>query len=227
MVKVHNPMTPLGLGLYTPKQAAFLARVTTQTVTRWVHGTDRGQPAIRAQLDGDDQRRITFLDFVQIMAIRSIRRERKVPLAKIREFVLRAENEYGLTHPFAREHTTYLFEDDIVLSHNNKLIQITGKYKHQDLIKPVLELYMEDLTFQNDLAVSYKPLRDGERFVLVDPHKRMGQPLVMPCGYSVHAILESLRAEGTPQAAAEVNDISIQDVRLAQRYEDILAGIAA
>lgn len=227
MVSMSSAKPVLGLGLYTPRQAAFLARVSPQTVSRWVHGDARGLPALRAQLGHDDQRRVTFLDLVQIMAVRAIRRERRVPLTTIREFVEQAETKYGLTHPFARRHKTYLFGDDIVLRHADKIIQLTGEYKDQDLIRPVVELYMEDLSFHNGLAASFTPLREGERFVLVHPQKRMGAPLVMPCGYSVDAILTSLQAEGTPEGAAEVNSIDIADVRLAQRYEDMLAGIAA
>lgn len=215
------------MGLYSTRQAALLARVSSQTVSRWVHGSEQGLPAFRAELPGDELRRITFVDLVQIMAVRAIRLERKIPLQKIREFVEHVEERYNIQHPFARRHTTYLFGDEIVLKFGEQVIQITGKHRDQDLIRPVVELYMEDLHFEGDLASSYVPLRSNDRFILVNPHKRMGQPLVMPCGYSVEAILNSLRSEGTPEAVAEANSISLEDVRIAQRYADILAGVAA
>lgn len=227
MVRHAGERSLLGVGLYTPQQAAYLARVTPRTLARWLHGDDRGQPALRAQLRGDTQRRVTFLDLVQVMAVRAILRERAITLAKIRDFMDHAQREYGLTYPFARRHTTYLFDDDIVVRHGERIIQVTGRYKDQDLIRPVAELYMEDLSFQDDLASAYTPLRAGDRYILVSPHHRMGQPLVMPCGYSVEALLASVRAEGTPEAAAAVNAVTVADVRLAQRYEDILAGVAA
>ncbi len=219
----------LGLGLYTPTQAAYMARVPVATITRWVHGSPKRASAMRSQLPDDQDKTVTFLDFVQTMAIRSIRREKKIPLAKIRDFIMAVESRYGITYPFARQHKTYLFDNELVLSTNGQLIEVTGKYKDQPLIRQVVELYMDHLSFDpaSHLASAYQPMREGERYVLIDPTKRLGQPLVMPCGYSVGALIESVKAEGSAAAAADVNGVEEADVRLAQRYDDHLAGVAA
>ena len=214
------------MGLYTPAQAAYMARVPVQTISRWVHGSGQGAPAIRPQLSKDAEQTVTFLDFVQTMAIRAIRKEKKVPLAKIREFVDHVEHKFGIKYPFARPHTTYLFDDEIVLRHRGDIIQITGQYKDQDLIRPVVEIYMSDLHFVDDLAAFYIPMTGTQsRHILIDPHKRMGHPIVMPCGYSVQAILDAVMAEGTAENAAKAGGIDLEDVQLAQKYDDYLASI--
>ncbi len=218
----------LGIGLYTPAQAAHLARVPVQTITRWVHGNSGGRAAIRPQLGESDEQTITFLDFVQAMAIRSIRLKKRVPLNKIRECVDVAAKEYHIEYPFAHQHQTYLFDDDVVLRlPNNELVQITGKYKHNDLMHQVAEVYIEDLHFNSKgLAERYTPMTQGRRHIVIDPKHRFGHPIVMPCGYSVAALRSSVDSEGSVDAAAKANAVAREDVLLALRYEDMLAGAA-
>jgi uncharacterized protein (DUF433 family) len=222
-----GPTRGMGIGLYTPAQAAMLARVRPQTMARWIHGSGRSSPAVRAQLAGDREKTVTFLDLVQSLALRAIRLERKVPLQKLRRFVELAETKYGISYPFARPHTTYLFNDDIVLRHGDSLIQLTGRYKHQDLIRPVAEFYMLCLSFTDGLASEYRAYEYQDRSIVINPHNRFGQPMVSPCGYSVKALVDSVRAEGSIEEAARVNDVAIADVYTALRYEDHLRGIAS
>jgi uncharacterized protein (DUF433 family) len=224
---VANPtQLELGIGIYTPRQAAAIARISPQTMSRLMRSRE-SRPAVQSQ-DASADRVVSFLDLVQAMAIRAIRRQRKVSLDKIKEFIAHAQESYGVEHPFARRHKTYLFGDEIVLQHNDQIIQLTGAFRHQDLIRPVVELYMQELSFDAaGLAKAYTPLQFGERSIVIDPTRRMGQPLVMPCGYSVEALLASFHAEGTIEKAAEVNAVDPEDVRLALRYDDYLAGVAA
>lgn len=218
----------LGIGIYTPRQAAAIARISPQTMSRWIQNHRDGRSAVRGRAVENPERVVNFLELIQAMAIRAIRRERNVSLEKIRQFVSHAQDTYGVDYPFARRHKTYLFGDEIVLQHNDQIIQLTGKFKHQDLIRPVVELYLQEISFDADgLAKAYTPLRVGERSVVIDPTRRMGQPLVMPCGYTVEALVASLKAEGTIEAAADANAVDVEDVRLALRYEDYLAGVAA
>src|SRR5687768_6967785 len=133
----------LGLGLYTPAEAAMYARVPTSTVSRWIHGTTGGLPAVRAQVPASDEKVVTFLDFIQSLAIRAIRTTRKVPLNKIRETVERAHEQYGIEYPFARRHTTYLLGDEVLLDLRDfGLVQVTGKQANQLAMKKVVEIYL-------------------------------------------------------------------------------------
>lgn len=216
-------------GIYTPQQAAHYARVTTQMMLRWIHGSEAGQSAVRAQLTDDPDRFVTFLDLVQALAIRAIRHERKISLQLIREVVRRAESEYDLPYPFAQRHTTYLFDDDIVIrTPDDRLIQITGKYKHNQLIKPVVELYAEDLIYKiGPLPICYKAYSYKGQDIILDPEVRFGAPCVMPCGFLVDDLLTAVSTEGTAEKAAAIYEIEKDVVIAAQRYDDWLLAIAA
>lgn len=175
----------------------------------------------------DGQRIVTFVDFVQTMAIRSIRQQKRLSLQKIRQTV-EASKELGVQYPFARKHQTFLFEDDVVIRLADKrLIQVTGKYKHSQLIRQVVELYMDDLGFDEEgLANLYTPMKEGEdRKIVLDPTQRFGAPLVLPCNYTVETLVQMVRAEGSIADAADACDVEEADVKIALRYEDMLSGV--
>jgi uncharacterized protein (DUF433 family) len=220
----------LGIGLYTPAEAALYARVSTRLLMRWLYGSAAGEPVLRPQLAGQDHQLVTFLDFVQAMAIRAVRLEHKVPLAKIRQAIEHAENVYGLPYPFARRHVTYLFGSELVIKlREDEYVQVSGKSAQNRLITKVAEFYMTDLAFnQEGLADLYRPFVYRNCRVSLNPRVRLGEPLVESCGYSAQALWQAFRAEGSLDAAAEVCGVTTDEVEAACRYYDqILGSVAA
>lgn len=201
----------------------------TSTLKRWIHGSSTGLAAVRAELQDDPDQFITFNDFVQAMAIRSIRLDRKVPLPLIREAVQRAEEEYGVQYPFARKHTTYLFDDDIVIRiGDDVIVQVTGKYRRNQLITPVVELYAEDLVYDcGPYPVRYQPFTYQDRSVVFDPRVRFGEPLVEPSRYTVDELVVAAKTEGSVLGAAKAYGVDAVEVETALRFNDWLLGIAA
>lgn len=90
----------LGNGLYTVPEAALYARVPTGIMTRWLFGTKSGKSIIDPQF-GRDNRLVSFLDLIQTLAIREIRIQKRVPLAKFRQAIKVAKQKYNLDFPFA------------------------------------------------------------------------------------------------------------------------------
>ncbi len=83
---VTNRTLP-NVGLYTPAEAAHYARVPTALMVRWIHGNKQGDAVVTAELPNDIEKTVTFVDFVQSLAIRAIRLHHRVPLQKIREAI--------------------------------------------------------------------------------------------------------------------------------------------
>lgn len=215
----------LGVGLYSPREAARLARIPTSTVKRWMFGNRMGDRVINPQFSTDEGQYVTFHDFVQLLAVRAIRRDRKVPLQKIRETVDLAENEYGIRFPFARKHTTFLFGNDIQLKVGGELIQASGNQKHQHAILQVAELYMEDLSFDTDgLADAYTIFQHRSWKIVMDPDRSFGAPLVSSCSYPASVLVHAYHTEGSVRAAAEVFGVDPEEVEVALRFEDFVGG---
>lgn len=211
-------------GLYPLDQAARLARLSPRVLRRWLDGDEASAPALRRRMPKNDADVLGFLDLVQALAIRALRRDGILSLQKVRETIEEAER-LGLTYPFARRHQTYSFDDDVVIRFpDDTIIGVTGKYKRQHLITPVVELYLDDLSFNDEsgFASRYTPLRDGTRQIVIDPSIQYGSPTVFPCRYTVGALVSAVDSEGSVAAAADAYGIDEAEVKFALRYDDML-----
>jgi uncharacterized protein (DUF433 family) len=230
----------LGRGIYTPSEAALYARVQTRLLNRWLYSKG-GEPVIEPEF-GHTDKGVSFLDFVQALAVRDIRNTFGVPLEKIREAYELARKHYKVKYPFAMRHKTFLFGEKeydptdaagrkkkrrlevVIRLDDESLVQLTGKERGNLMIAEVSQLYMLDLTFEGKggVADSYRPLRLGIHSVLMNPKVRFGEPIIETCGYSAMALYDSYKAEGTIDAAAKVYGVERAEVELAIKYVDYL-----
>lgn len=218
-------------GVYTPKQAARYARLKTSTLKRWIHGDARYQPAVKAELGSDPDDFVTFLDLIQALAIRQIRLDpqKNVSLQRIRNVIDVAERDFCVRYPFARRHTTYLFDDDIVIRlEDDTLIQITGKYKKNQLIDEVVELFADDLAYNEEgMAYRYTPYQYKGKDIVLDPTIRFGEPIVADTGFTAEVLVNAAHTEGSIENAAKMYGVESIDIQAALRYYDWLLGVAA
>ncbi len=234
IAELNRPPSPiltdcsLGVGLYSPAEAAMYARVKTQTLKRWVFGDGQGEAAFTPQITGGEERTVSFLDFIQAMAVRAIRTQFDIPLPRIRTAVDLVESTLGILYPFARQHKTYVIREgsakgELAIEINNRVIQISGKLKKQHLIGPIAELYMDKVEFGTDgLACEYTAWKAGPDSIRMNPHLRFGEPIVAGCGYTARALWEAVQNEGSIKDAAEAYGVPEKQIRLACEYFDHL-----
>jgi len=219
-----RPIDLLGVGLYSPPEAALYARVSTQLMTRWVYGTRQRLSVIEPELGNTEQRDITFLDFVQALAIRRIRSERpRISLQKIREAYFRARDEFGVEYPFALDSTRIgLFgppeeprKQEIWLcigrdaEEARRYFQLTGKKSGNQMISEVVRTYAHRLVFDEStkLARRYKAYPTGPsapEYIIMDPEIRFGEPFFESSGYTARTLFDAYQSELSPGRAAEV-----------------------
>jgi hypothetical protein len=235
----------LGIGIYSTDEAARYARVATRTMQRWVFGDASGDAVIQSQLSksGDSEKLVTFLDFVQVMAVRQVRiREKRFPLQKIRKACDTAARTYGFDYPLAaKEHRIYLFgpKDNLAAcemvilfdrgeASEDLYLQLTGKKAGNFVMAAIAEPFMNQLRFgDSDFAEEYVAWERDGRQILMNPHRRLGEPFLPSCGYTAQALWEAYSAEGGVESAAKAYDVVPEDVELACEYFDYLIGTDA
>src|SRR5437773_5727084 len=119
-------------GLYTVAEAAAYARMHVQTLKNWLYGGTAHDPLRQSQIPKAEGRFLTFIEFVEALAIRNLRANYHISFQKIRSAVNEAKSKYGVEYPFAnKSHKTYLIGKDlhIVLAGEKHPIQLTGKEK--------------------------------------------------------------------------------------------------
>jgi hypothetical protein len=228
----------IGVGVYSVAEAAFYARVSTQTMNRWVFGDSRGDPVIERQLSTPSEKAVTFLDFIQTLAVREIRNRHRLSLQKIRQGVDAARERYSIEYPLACNHSIYLFSDQRGEGHGEivirlpsekvgvaeQCVQLTGKAKGNLMIIQVVEMFLKNIQFdpKTGLASEYSPLSDEGASITLNPHRRFGEPIVNPGGYTAETLWHATNTEGGIEAAAEAYGVSADEVRLANKYYDML-----
>jgi len=232
---VKKPVLPktnkyLGSGLYTVAEAALYCRVSTSMMGRWLFGAANGRRVIDPEF-GPDDRTVSFLDLVQTLAIREIRQYHKVPLPKFRQAIELAKEKFGLDHPFARDHCTFLYGDELVIQppDTELYVEASGKHRGQAMLSFV-ELYLKSLDFNAEgLAHRFRIYRSNHEkpvTVTMDPHVRFGEPL-LPSGYTALTICDAVVAEGSIERAAEAYGIPVSEAETAYRFADYLSRQAA
>lgn len=214
----------LNAGLYTASEAAMYGRVRTTMVNRWLFGTRQTEPVFEGTYRDSGQKLVTFLDFVQMLAIRAIRIQRNIPLQKIRTALQRASETYQIDHPFAREHRTFFLDGEIYIQLPGEadLMQLTGRYADHRRMKKIVEPHLEDLTFEHGVAAAYRACRDGDLEIVMNPFRRLGEPVVQSCGYTAQTLWEACQTEGGIEPAARAYGVTPEEVRLAYNYYDSL-----
>jgi hypothetical protein len=228
----------LGRGLFSVPEAALYARVRPRMMSRWIFGNAGKAPrkAVFSPEIASGEKLVSFLDFVQTLAIRAIRLQRKVPLQKIREALASAQKHWNMQYPFAMRHTTYLVGKEIVivpprssLEETKEYVRVTGKHKDNYLLKPVVELYLQNLDVDQEsgFASGYTAFacRNGVS-VKMDPCQRFGEPL-LPSGYAAPTIWEAVDMEGGIEETARAYGIPREEVEAALWFFDYLSGQAA
>jgi DNA-binding transcriptional MerR regulator len=216
------------LGIYTITEAALYARIHPHTLKYWLTSGDKEDAqVIQPDYDIECGKYVSFLEFVQALAIREIRMAKKVSLQKIRDAVKTAQETHGIRYPLAKKHTCYLYDKEIFISftHDDDPIQLSGGEKGQPVMRRIVEVFLDDISWDVEgIAQSYKPFGIG---VIQDPARRFGEPLVESCGASALALWEAARTEGGYERAAEVYGVQPGDVKIACHYFDYLGGKVA
>ena len=221
-----------GLGVYSVAEAARYARMPAATVSRWFFGTSLAGPMSRSGITDDGSKRISFTDFVEALAIRSLRADYGVPLQKIKEAIRNARDHYEIEHPFARkDHRTVLIGKDLHIflkEDGENPVGLTGKDLGQKSMRPCIETYMKDLDYDADgMAVIYRAFAFGNQEIVLNPKVRFGAPSVAGSGYSAETLWRAAVTEGSLEAAAELYEVPVAAVEAAYHYWNQEIGNAA
>lgn len=221
----HQSNQIIGVGIYTPQEAALYGRLSVSKLSRWLFGRNNCAPVIDAQLK--DELLVSFYDLVQAMAINQARKA-GVTLPKIRQAITLAKDKYKVNFPLAHNHHLVLFDNDLhICFPNDAVIQVSGHGRNQALMKPIIEPFMKDLHFDQDgLVVRFTPFKKFGREITLDPKRQFGQPLVNNTGYRADVLAQSYWVERSMDFVASLYNIEIKDVKVAVDYMKSLRKVA-
>lgn len=220
----EKPMEPkasdlLGVGIYTPTEAAMYARMPANVLTRWLFGAKAGDAAVRRQLADYSSRIVTFYDLIQALAIRRIREQHGVSLNAIRKAVTEAEQKFGIKYPLARRGVTYLWRGTLhIRVQGVGVMEARGLHHEQQVAAEMLRYDLLDVAYgEEGIAETYSPFGKGNLRIVINPRMRFGEPMT-PTGYTARTLSDAVEIEGGDRQAAKAYGVSLAEIRLARDY---------
>lgn len=193
-----NALPPLiGVGLYTPLEAAKLAEVSVRRVRGWVQGyrRDGAEPIIKRRLpDVDGDAALTYRDLIEVRFVQHFLRA-GVSWPHIRQAAREAHGELleGVQHLRFKTDRAKIFATRLAEDGDRKARELVS---HQYVLLSVLEdSFLEEFELEGrDLLLAWQP-RSQQPNVRVDPERAFGQPTVAP-GIPTRTLADALLAEG-------------------------------
>ncbi|WP_139024866.1 hypothetical protein [Bradyrhizobium sp. STM 3843] len=227
---MKRDLSMIGLGLYTPVEAAALTHVEPPKIRRWLCGHvigDKTYPALwKSQLEKFDmeQLHLSFLDLVQLRVAKAFIEAGLSP-QKVRRAIEFGSEIVASDYPFAS--ARFRTDGKTVVLHvlktdgDEELIDLfsQGQYLMQKVIEPSLK----NLEFDEaETAARWWPLGRGKG-VVIDPQRQFGQPIDDATGVPTSVLAEAAKAEGSPALAAKRFMVPLASVHRAVAFEQQLA----
>lgn len=214
-----------GLGCYSLSEVAYYARIHPNTLRAWFFHPDA--PRFRERSNRFSEKYfLTFIDLIEAIYVRKLRKEYRVPMKYIRQAILTYEKEYGTVNFFAHPgHRTVVDGKIICIVNEDQLVALShqpGQLIDYKIVKGFTEnlVFDEDDNIQRYIAYTEKRRRDA---VFISPTYSLGEPVLKNSGYTVAAICNACRVEGGIKPAAEAYAIPEYSVRTALQYSSMLA----
>ena len=212
--------------LYSPAEAAHFLRLPASTVRAWAFGQayndarggkHRFEPVIH--IADRKNRRLSFINLIEISVLAAVRRIHNVPLPKVREAVGYLREHFPSPHPLA-DHKFQTKGVDLLVEKFGEIVNITKGGQIE--MKHLIDTYLRGVE-RNTQGVPIKlhlPARgpDANRpgEVVIDPRRGFGRPVLDRVGVRTEVVVQRFRA------GEAINSLA-QDYALAEAViEDII-----
>jgi uncharacterized protein (DUF433 family) len=209
--------------MYTEASAARLLRVAPATLHYWLEGRTQGtkvyKPVLREQPHGTN--RVTWAEFIEAGLLRRYRRNHNVPMIELRNFIESLRQTLGVPYPLAHA-MPYVSGRKLVIEAQDSskldadfalVAQVGGQY----ILTAAAQEFFERVTWDDDLAVQWRPDAEDNSPVVIDPDIRFGAPSVG--GISTSILREQDQAGEEESDIADTFGLTLEQVRWALSYE--------
>jgi uncharacterized protein (DUF433 family) len=220
-------MSVLDREMYSEAEAARLLRVAQSTLNYWLEGgVRRGKtykPILRSEPRGD-RSSVTWAEFIEAGLLREYRRTHGVPMAELRAFIDLLRRYLGVPYPLAHRRP-FIADRKLLLEAQTEAgldadFCLVAEVSGQLILTPPSQFFVERVTWDEDLALGWRPHDDRLSPVRMTPDIRFGRPAVR--GVSTEALWEHAEAGEDVDELAEAFDLTPNEVHWALAYETSL-----
>lgn len=174
---LYDGVDPRDFPAYTAQEAGDLLGIPGATVRTWANGTSGRQAILSHTSSG---RGLSFNNLVEIYVLGVLRRQRAVPLARVRDALVALSKKFDVERPLL---TQELFTDNghIFIEHMGHYLDVSER--NQMAMREVLAGRLDRIERdERNLAARFFPItrqgryEDVPRRIIVDPRISWGRP---------------------------------------------------
>jgi uncharacterized protein (DUF433 family)/transposase len=215
-------VTLLERELYTEREAARLLGVSQSTLHYWLDGSNRDgrdySPILRATPTNG---LVTWGEFVEAALLREYRRTHGVPMAQLRGFIEMLRQKFGVPHPLAHARPLVSGRDLVIAAQEETNLDanlcLVAVANGQLILTSLGSEFSQRVTWEGDIAASWRPHDDPGSLVRIDPQMRFGRPSVG--GISTEVLCEHDISGSDPDEIAATFGLSPAQVAWALAFE--------
>lgn len=217
----------IGIGLYSPRQAAELTGIESRTLRRWLLRDDdthkplwHPEPEAKGAPDA-----LSFRDLLEVKAVWALKQQ-GVSLQTIRRALENLKSHYQVDYPLTNPRLATDGKDVFI-----QTIDASGEEWLSDLAKRqkviaefVNPSILKSISFdEGHNPVAWQP-DPKDPLIQVDPKRGFGKPYVLPSYLSTRTLAKAYAAEGEDAGAvARYFDITEDEVIRAANFEKRIA----
>lgn len=207
--------------LYSFAEADRIVGVTPGTSRRWLKGYHFWYDEERRQMppvtpDLGEQDAVSFVDLMEVAAVSKLR-ERRFSFKRIRQINAYCRVYFKEPRPLVTQKFKVAGQDIFLDADFDVLVDV-GREAGMLAWREVLEPFLEDVEYENELTRRWWPL-GKERMVVVDPDYGFGLPVVEGTGVRTEIIAERHRAGDSTDEIAYDFDVTREQIDDALRWE--------
>lgn len=216
--------SPVDSPLYSFADAGRMIGVPPSTARWWVRGrkADGHEPVLLTR-PSEQSRGLSFLDLLELYAVKQLRKVHGVRLQDVRRAVRFAESELGVAKVLLHRDLA-TFGDQVFLAHLGELVSLSGA--GQLALRDVVEGYLRRVDREDTFGpVRFYPEFAGmehdpeRRPVAISPFVAFGRPIVRGTGIKTSVIAARVDAGESVEEVAHDYGIAPHLVTSAIRYE--------
>lgn len=228
MIDIYGGKDPRYIPNYSAGKVARYLNIPYSTIRAWTVGykyevTDgkkHCQPIINVEIK--KPLTLSFINLIEIHALRGIRQHHQVDLAKVRTALDYVDEQLKISYPLVHQE---FFTDgvDLFIEHYGDLINASSNT--QTMLKNSLKEHLKRIEVDSaGLAMKLFPFtqnheNETSRLVVIDPRIAFGRMVIAGSGIPTDIIAERFHAGDSAKQIAQDYECSIEEIEEAIRCE--------
>lgn len=226
---------PRDIPAYSFREVAVSVGVPASTLRAWCVGQSNFKPVLALPEDWNEYHALSFFNLIEANVVAELRREHKVPMARVRAALEFLAAHVPVAHPLVEKELLVTPNQRVYIVHEGRRIDISagGQWPLDAVVRNLLRRVHRGrhgiLMFYPRVAPPQQAFIPEEEYapIVVDPEVCFGRPVVAGTAIPTDVIADRYLGGDSIETMAEDYDLSEEYITAALRFERVLKANAA